>query len=188
MSENHITPRATRILLLSRDRLSQILSRANAPIDLRFEPKNGTSRYRWFDLPKSAAESRSSSRESSLELGVQLIMAGAPRYLKAFAGLSVVTAFAAFLYAMYAVAAFVFLPHLQPGWFSSSIFQAGSVGFMSLGMTVFSLALVSIHERQNTGDIDVVLREVGNTSFFEHSADTIVELASSSIASSNDRN
>lgn len=178
ISRHRVNGSDSRTMILPRDHLNALLMRPTSVLDMRFEPRLGPPRYKRFPLTP-AHRRRLAFRtkvQQTYELLTLIVMSGAPRYLKGFAALGMFTAAAAGLYGVYAVLIVLFAPTVERGWFSTSVVQAGSIGFVAVGMSITCLAIAAIYERlAGTGDDDVVA-EINNINFFEKSNQRIVEL------------
>lgn len=179
LSRNVITAQASRTIILSRERLNAILAREHASLDLRFEPRGGHPRYRHFALPGRTA--RTAHLAHRYELLTEILRSGAPRYLKIYAVLGFIVAIGAALYGLYAIGVLLTDEHIQQGWFSTAFILAGSMGFISMGMSILSIALAAVLERMIGGDDRVIIDEIANISFFDRLTDRNVEIGHSEV-------
>ncbi|PTT36698.1 hypothetical protein DBR33_19150, partial [Stenotrophomonas sp. HMWF022] len=174
LSRNKVTARASRTIILSRERLNAILARGHASLDLRFEQRGGPARYSHFALSGTAG--RTARLAHRYELLTEILRAGAPRYLKIYAVLGFLAATSAALYGLYAVSVLLTHDQVQEGWFSTAFILAGSMGFISTGMSILSIALAAILERAVGGDDRAIVDEIANISFFDRLTERNVEI------------
>lgn len=180
VSRNIVTAQATHTIIIPRDLLGPILTRRSAALDLRFEPRLSPSRY--LHLPIERPTRRHARLLHRNELFMEILLCGAPRFLKAYAAAGFVVALGSFLYALYAVGVVLFMSHVQEGWFTTAIAQAGSTGFVAAGMSMMAIAFVSIY-RQVHGDEDrALVDEISNTSFFDKITDRNVAMSAAADA------
>lgn len=178
VSRNRITAQAARTIVLPRELINTIVSRRSAALDLRFEPRSLLSRYGRFtiDGPGGKRARGRPALAGRYELFLEILICGVPRLLKAYAAIGFLVMAGAMLYGIYAVAVLLLRHHLQEGWFSTAITQAGSTAFIAGGVSVLSIAMTAIYERQHGGDDRIIVDEVTNTSFFDAASDRNVEL------------
>lgn len=172
-SRNHLTAQATRTIIVPRDLLGPIVARRSAALDLRFEPRAAPSRYQPMPVSPARRERRMLHRG---ELFTEILLCGAPRFLKAYAAIGFGVALGSLIYALYAVGIILFRNHVQEGWFTTAIAQAGTTGFIAGGMSIMAIAFVSIYERLHGDDDRALVDEVSNTSFFAAETGRNVEL------------
>lgn len=146
--------------------LNQLLNHPERELALRFPPSDQA-------LPvvhreASAISSVRSTRDLGRRLSLiqRLLVSSAPIVLSVVALFSLVVVIAAGLYAMYAVAVWLFLPTVQPGWFTTTLVISLTSGF--LGAAIFGLAigLQSIIETLRDRRLDDVINERGATDLF----------------------
>ncbi len=168
VSGHRVNRQDMQTMAFSRTALERTINRPGATIDLRFEPKNATINYRRIPCEGSTkgARSRRKSTQERFKLAVELIATSAPRFLKAYAAISVVVLFSALLYAVYVVGVMLVLTDIEQGWFSTNIVQAGSVAFIAGGMAVLSLGIAEMYERLQGRDDWSITEEISNTSYF----------------------
>ena len=174
-SNNVISARASRTIILPREPLNALLARKSASIDLRFEARNAPARYRRFDIAQPAI--RKGGFAQRYELLMEILLAGAPRFLKTYAAGGFLVVAGASLYIAYVIAVFFLRSHVQEGWFSTSIIQAGSTAFIAGGMSILSIALVAVLEILSGGNARMIVDEISNTNFFDKANDRNVELS-----------
>lgn len=165
-------------IALPRSKLNALLDRKTLALDLRFEAKRGGESF--LRKPVNAmgsAHSRSgvADRYALLE---ELISTSSGRYLKGYAGLSLIVAMMAFLYAAYAVGIVLFKPDVQEGWFSTALVQSGSVGFLAIGFAVLCLGLADIAESLSGRSRQPIMGEISNVDLFSGNVDLNVEVVS----------
>lgn len=179
LSRHAVTAQTSRTIILAREWLNAILTREHVSLDLRFEPRGGPVRYNRFalaqrTLPKVRFKHR-------YELLAEILRSSAPRYLKIYAMLGfAVTIFAA-LYGFYAIGVVLTREDVQPGWFSNAFILAGSMGFISLGMSILAIALAVVLDRTSGGNDRMIVDEIANISFFDQLIDRNVELGGDGI-------
>ena len=168
VSGHRVNRQDMQTMAFSRTALERTINRPGATIDLRFEPKNATINYRRIPCEGSTkgARRRRKSTQERFKLAVELIATSAPRFLKAYAAISVVVLFSALLYAVYVVGVMLVLTDIEQGWFSTNIVQAGSVAFIAGGMAVLSLGIAEMYERLQGRDDWSITEEISNTSYF----------------------
>ena len=175
-SRNIISAQTARTVILPRELLNDIALRRSATLDLRFRPRVQFVRYRHFNVEGIRRRGPHALLGSRAELLLEILMCGVPRFLKAYAATGFLVMIGSLLYACYAVAVLLLRSHVQEGWFSSTIVQAGSTAFIAGGMSMLSIALTAIYEHQQGGDDRVIVGEFANTSFFDKVTDRNVEL------------
>ena len=146
--------------------LNQLLNHPDRELALRFPPSDQA-------LPvvrreASAIGSVRSTRDLGRRLSLikRLLVSSAPIVLSVIALFSLVVTVAAAVLAVYAVAVWLFLPTVQPGWFTTMLVISLTSGF--LGAAVFGLAigLQSIIEILRDRRLDDVINERGATDLF----------------------
>lgn len=177
VSRHNLAAEAMRSIILPRQRLNEILARSSAVLDLRFEPSNAIFKYK--RTPVANGRRRNSSLAQRYELLTEILIAGAPRYLKIYAASAFVVSFFAVFYAIYAILIISLRSDVQPGWFSNAMVQSGSVIFIAIGMSVLSLAMAGLIERLTGGENQAISGEISNIDFFDRHNDLNVELGSS---------
>lgn len=173
-SNNLITERAARTIILPREALGTIIARKSASIDLRFEAVNAPVQYGHFDI--ATRPGKGGGFGQRYELLMEILLGGASRFLKLYAVLGFLVAVGSALYGVYAIAIILFGHHVQEGWFSTAITQAGSTAFVAAGMSILAIAMVAMLEVLNGGNSTLIVDEVSNTNFFDKVTDLNVEL------------
>ncbi len=173
VSSNIITAQAARTILLPRGLINGVTTRHSAALDLRFEPRVPYARYRRFDVPGRPGSRGDPGQRH--ELFLEILLCGAPRYLKAYAAAGVVVMAGASLYGLYAVGVLLFDRHVQEGWFSTAVTQAGSTAFISGGMSILAIGLLAIHERLHAGEDRIIVDEIANAGLFDGVTERNVE-------------
>jgi len=173
-----LNPRAARTIILPREWLAAILARPSAVIELRFQPRVPLTRYRRF--PVGPGRGESSAFSARYEVLVEILRSDASRYLKAYALAGFVVLLGALTYLAYAIAIVLLRSHVQEGWFSSAVVQAGSTAFIAGGMSILAIAMMAVLDALNRGHDPAIIAEIGNTSYFDlatsSAADRNVEL------------
>jgi hypothetical protein len=164
-------------IALPRTKLNALASRPTFTLDLRFEPKYGDDSNASTRVKIGPTKARHSPIADRFELLEELVFTSAPRMLRAYAIVSSVVTFLAFLYGLYAVGIVLFKPDVQTGWFSTAIVQSGSVGFIAIGMAVIAMGLADIAERLSGHPRYEIVDEIANTRLFARTDDVNVELA-----------
>ncbi len=154
-----------RTVALPRASLNKILARPSASVELRFEAKREYERQERGPVKLLSRRTRAPVWQR-LELVSEIISASAPRLLRGYALVSLATAILAGLYGVYACVVLLTIP-VARGWFTTAIAQAGSVGFIALGFTIFSLAIARAVEQAGGAARDAILDEVGQVIFFD---------------------
>lgn len=162
LSRHEIDARTARSIILPRDRLDVLLGRPSVALDLRFPPRSGAFTYGKFPVGAGGSERVIDHRA---ELLFEILLSGAPRYLKAYAFLGFFVTLAALAYALYATAMLFTRSDLAEGWFSTAITQAGSTAFIALGMSLISIAVVAFLDRSGAGAREMLLDERSNADF-----------------------
>jgi len=174
-SNNNVSARAARTIILPRRQINELLGRKSASIDLRFEARNVSTPYQHFEI---ASPSRSSGRLGQrYELLIEILLAGAPRFLKLYALLGFFVVLGAFCYGVFAVGVWLLRDHVTEGWLSTAIIQAGSTGFIAAGMSILSLALVAVIEVLSGGNSRMIVDEISNINFFNKVTDLNIEMS-----------
>ena len=176
LSRNHLTAQASRTIVIPRDALGPILARRSAAIDLRFEPRTAPTRYVRFPLARAGR--RRGMMLHRGELFTEILICGAPRFLKVYAAAGLGVTLGSLFYALYAVMIILTRSHVQEGWFSTAITQAGSTGFIAGGMSIMAIAFVAIYERLHGEEEGALVDEIANTSFFDKVNARNVEIGS----------
>ena len=152
--------------LWPRTLLNQFLSHPDRELALRFPPSDQA-------LPvvrreASGAGTARSMRDIGRRLSLiqRLLVSSAPIVLSAVALFSLVVVFFAGLLALYAVAVWLFLPTVQPGWFTTMLVISLTAGF--LGAAIFGLAigLQSVLETLRDRRVDDIIGEKSATDLF----------------------
>ena len=183
-SNNVISARAARTIILPREPLNAISARKSASIDLRFEARNAPTRYGRFDVSNPVI--RKGGFSQRYELLMEILLAGAPRFLKAYAAAGFLVVAGSSLYFAYAIAVFFLRSHVQEGWFSTAITQSGSTAFIAGGMSILAIALVAVLEVLSGGNSRMIVDEISNTNFFDKVTDRNVELSGDAGDASHD--
>lgn len=160
-----ITAQAARTLIIPREWLNMLLIRRSAVIDLRFQPRVSFTHYCHFDIPKKPI--KSSDLSGRYELLREVMLCDASRYLKGYAFMGFLVVLGAMAYIAYATAIVLLRPHVQEGWFSSAVVAAGSTAFIAMGMSLISLALVTVIDVLQNSSNRIVVAELSNISFFD---------------------
>lgn len=179
-SRNYLTAQATRTIIVPRDLLGPMIVRRSAALDLRFEPRTAPSRYLHMAVTRPARRDRRMLHRG--ELFTEILLCGAPRFLKAYAAIGFGVALGSLIYALYAVGIILFRSHVQEGWFTTAIAQAGTTAFIAGGMSIMAIAFVSIYERLHGDDDRSLVDEISNTSFFDKGTGRNVELSAAGDA------
>lgn len=180
ISRHIISTQTARTIILPRERMNAVLARKTAALDLRFEPRSPPSRYIPFGVAQPARRKRKLGHR--YDLLTEILMSGAPRYLKAFAGAGFLVSVGAMLYGLYAIDVILLRDHVQEGWFSTAIIQAGSTAFIAGGMSILALAMTAILEGLNGDNHPEIVDEMASTNFFDRITDLNVEIVNGSEA------
>jgi hypothetical protein len=175
ISRYRVDDRDLKTLVLPRNHLVAILDRSTAPIDLRFERKNGAAPYLRKELPL-AGKGSGVSLTQRLELTAEIISNSASRFLSIFAMASMIVFVIAASYGVYAVAVILLQKNVQAGWFTTALAQSGTAAFFSLGFAIIALGIASIIDRMEGGARHDIVEEIGNISFYDRIHDLNVEL------------
>lgn len=152
-------------IALPRLKLAAILVRHTSAIDLRFEAKRGSDRYVRKVVPFSG-RSRDSVIGRRIDLAVEIVSSSAPRFLKGYALLSLGVVGLSVCYGIYAVMVYFLSDHVQPGWFSNTLVQSGSVAYLALGFSIVALGLARLTEQLVERTRSSIVDEIGNINFF----------------------
>ncbi|WDF72867.1 hypothetical protein [Novosphingobium sp. KACC 22771] len=174
-SNNVISARAARTIILPREPLNAIAARKSASIDLRFEARNAPTHYNRFDITTPVRAKAGFSQR--YELLMEILLAGAPRFLKLYAALGFLVVAGSTLYSFYAIAVILLRDHVQEGWFSTAIIQSGSTAFIAGGMSILAISLVAVLEVLSGGSARMIVDEISNTNFFDKVEDLNVEMS-----------
>jgi hypothetical protein len=173
-SSHRVNGRDMRSIAFPRARLLEALARESATIDLRFEPKRGESYVR---VPVAQPRGRRRGGHGHrLQLLAEIVSGASGAYLRAYAATSLVAFLAAIAYAVYAIIVVATFRHVQPGWFTTSLVQSGSIAFLALGFAIFALGLARLLEQRDRGPSRGVVDEVGNINFFRSAPDLNVDV------------
>lgn len=170
-----ITAQAARTIIFPREWLNALLARRTAVLDLRFQARLPLTRYRHFDIVKKPK--KDSGFSGRYELMNEIMLCDAPRYLKGYAVLGFLVVLGAIAYIAYAVAVIALRRHVQAGWFSGAVVEAGSTAFIVLGMSLISLALVTALDILQATSNRIVVAELSNTNFFNKASRRNVEVS-----------
>jgi hypothetical protein len=139
--------------------LNQLLSHPDRELALRFPPSDQALRV--VRREASGIGTARSTRELGRRLSLiqRLLISTAPIVLNVVALFSLVVLFSAGLLALYAVAVWLFLSTVQPGWFTTMLVISLISGF--LGAAIFGLAigLQSILETLRDRRVDDIIGE-----------------------------
>lgn len=174
-SNNLISARTSHSVIFPRQCLNAITSRKSASIDLRFELNHGSMPYHRFEVFSRAKNK--SGLASRYELVLEILLAGAPRFLKWYSLAGFIVTAGSVFYGLYAIAIILLRSHVQEGWFSTAIVQSGGTAFLGAGMSILSIGLVSIIETLNGGNTPMIIDEISNTCFFDKTMDVNVEIS-----------
>jgi len=147
---------------MRRDVLDVLAARTGFPVELRYRAKGGPVRYEGMDMPGVRL---GRSRGGRLDLLMALFAASSERYLAAFAVGGASVSVVAVAYGAYAVAAWVMLPAVQPGWLTSSLALSGSTAFVGVGLAVIALGIARLASVAGRGGPGSVVEELANASF-----------------------
>lgn len=165
-SHYSVAAEAARTIIIPREWLNALLVRRSAVLDLRFQACLPPTHYRYFDVLKKGNKDHGISRK--YEILKEIILCDMPRYLKGYALVGSFVVLGAIFYLAYAVVVFMTYRQVQPGWFSNTVIQAGSIAFVAGGMSILSYALVLILDiLQGSSNQDIVA-EIYEASFFNN--------------------
>ncbi len=165
-------------IALPRGKLNGLLERKTLALDLRFEVKRGGDAYRRKSVNVTGLTRSRSAIADRYALLEELISTSSGRYLKGYAGLSLIVAAIALLYAVYAVGVVLLKPDVQQGWFSTALVQSGSVGFLAIGFAVLCLGLADVAESLSGRSRRPIMDEISNVNFFDAIDELNVEMTS----------
>ena len=177
ISRYRVDGRDLKTIALPRNQLVEILSRATASVDLRFEPKRRGLTYVRKQVSLIGAGGEAGLKQR-LELLAEIISTSAARFLAIFALVSGIVSAIAASYGLYAVAVILLRDNVQPGWFTTAIAQSGSAAFLSLGLAVIALGIANVLDRMDEEARHDVIDEFGNISFYDSANDLNVEVDS----------
>lgn len=132
---------------LPRERLETILARPDAEILLRFEPTSGVIEFERYPVLQKLPSKRSwrDSKRRFILLGA-MITGASPGILRLTAIVAFSVATIAILYGFYAVAAYLLLPDVAPGWLTTSLLQALTATLLGVSISGLSMGLVRVIE------------------------------------------
>ncbi len=96
-------------------------------------------------------------------LAYQLSVNAAPVVLIGVGLLSGFVMLGAVAYVIYAIGVVIFASHVQPGWFTTTILQVGTIGYLALAVLGLSMGLQKLLEHLEPQVADTVVEEVTNT-------------------------
>jgi hypothetical protein len=146
--------------------LNQLLDHPDRELALRFPPADQA-----LPVVRRRASATGSGR-STRDLGRRLsliqclLVSSAPIVLSMVAILSLLVVLSAGIFVMYALTVWLFLPAVQPGWFTTTLVISLTSGF--LGAAIFGLAigLQSIIDILRDRRMDDIVKERGATDLF----------------------
>lgn len=112
-------------------------------------------------IPASAGNEATFRRR--VGLAYQLSVNAAPVALIGVGLLSCAVTLGALVYAIFAVGVVLFASHVQPGWFTTTILQAGTAGYLALAILGLSMGLQKLLEHLEPQVADTVVEEISNT-------------------------
>ena len=147
---------------MRRDVLDVLSARPGFLVELRYRAKGGPVQYEGMDM---LGVRPGRSWGGRLDLLLALFASSSERYLAAFAVGGAVVSVVSVAYGAYAVAAWVMLPAVQPGWLTSSLAQSGSTAFVGAGLAVIALGIARLAAVAGRGAPGAVVEELANASF-----------------------
>ncbi len=152
--------------LWPRTLLNQLLSHPDRELALRFPPSDQA-------LPVLRRQASSAGATRSMRdigrrfsLIQRLLVSSAPMVLSAVALFSLVVVFFAGVLALYAVAVWLFLPEVQPGWFTTTLVISLTSGFLGVAIFGLSIGLQSILDTLRDRRVDDIIGERSATDLF----------------------
>lgn len=106
----------------------------------------------------------------------QLAVNAAPVVLMGVGLLSAAVAFGALLYSLYALGVVLLASHVQVGWFTTTLVQAGTACYLGIAILGLSMGLQKLLERLEPQIDDTVVEEVSNTDLFTEMQDLNVSV------------
>lgn len=152
--------------LWPRTLLNQFLAHPDRELALRFPPSDQALPV--VRLEASGAGSARSVRDIGRRLGLlqRLLVSSAPIVLSSLALFSLIVIASAGGLALYALAVWLFLPTVQPGWFTTMLVISLTTGFLGAAIFGLSIGLQSILETLRDRRVDDIVGERSATDLF----------------------
>ncbi|QTL03813.1 hypothetical protein J5J86_00030 [Aquabacter sp. L1I39] len=153
-----------RTIAIPRVWMSRLLAHPQYNLALRFPPLGQGLPILHIPAPFTRISASSDATFwRRVALAYQLSVNAAPVALIGVGLLSCVVVLGALAYAIFAVGVVIFASHVQPGWFTTSIIQAGTAGYLALAILGLSMGLQKILEHLEPQVADTVVEEICNT-------------------------
>lgn len=173
----HIDSRDTLTAGFPRSWLSEVLSRPDAELLLRFEKRSGTLRLRHEPVPSEQRVPRPmKAMGRRVYLLADLLASAAPRALRAVSALSLLVTLIAIIYGVYAVLIWLFKADVAPGWLTTSLLQSLIAGFLGVALSTISIGIVKLFDRFEGILHYTIVEELSNVDFFNDVKDLNVEI------------
>jgi hypothetical protein len=157
--------------------LNRLLAHPERDLALRFPPRDegfAVRRQRVSRVPRRRRATRQSGRR--VALAYRLLVSSAPLVLAAVGILSLLTVAAGIAFALYSIAVWLFMPHVQPGWFSTAIVQSLTAAFLGFALFGVSTGMQKIMERLDPAADDLIVDEIGTIDLFGRQDDLNVDI------------
>jgi hypothetical protein len=167
----HVSARHMMTIALPRTLLSQLLARPDPQLSLRFPPRDAGIVIEHVTGVRGGPPRRGlQNLGRRLTLLQRMLMSSAPRMLVYVAFVSAMVALTGFVYALYAVAAWLVLDTLAEGWLTLSLMLSMTAIVLGVALLGMSLGLQQILDRLSPEAMDDVVDETGSSDFFSQVA------------------
>lgn len=156
-----------RTIAIPRTWLNRLLAHPQHNLALRFPPLGEGLPIHHIpvsDLP--ALQAPDATLGGRIGLLYNLAIHASPALLVGVGWLSALVIFGALLFMIYAVAMLFLAEHLQEGWFTTSIVQAGTACYLAMAMLGLSLGLQKLLANAGPHISDTIVEETNNTDLF----------------------
>ncbi len=156
-----------RTIAIPRTWLNQLLAHPQANLALRFPPLDEGFPVHHIEvrgLP--ALKVPDTTLVGRIGLLYGLAIHASPVLLAGIGWLSAFVIIGAVLFGFYAIGALFLVAHLQDGWFTTSIVQAGTAGYLGIATLGLSLGLQKLLANSGPHIVDTIVGETTNTDLF----------------------
>lgn len=160
-----------------RTQLNRLMTFPDRQLALRFLPRDAGFSACYLQATPTHNRALVSGMGPRLGLIQRLLVNAAPRVLSITSLLAATTSFVALLFAVYAVAAWVLLDDVQPGWFTTSLAISMTASFLGVAIFGLSTGLLKIIDLISPALVqDVVGEEASIDLFSQVTTELNVEL------------